>query len=581
MATLTGQQIDGSYQGLIKTTDNGAISGTAKAVTDGLGNATNIEISNTSTNFVSGTVDFTGSTVSGLPTSSAGLVTGGQTNSMKSAAALTTTAAVTSHVGDIVIGEDAESKVSTGTDDYNEGGAIAIGVGAVVDKVVDYNFADTKGGIALGINAKANSGINEGGGIAIGENSKAEGTSSAIAIGSNAWSKGNFDISMGHGATANSTAIAIGKDASAAVGGWSIAIGESAGADAGGFRTGTIAIGTNNSASALDAIVIGNEGSATAAGAVALGHNVVAATVETVSVSALEVQTDSTPTAGGIIISDAGGTDRRLNIDASGALQIDSTAVGGGGAAGLVSGAGADSMKSDDSLTTGGTLARGVDDIVLGDGANSRTDASFGANIVIGAGASQTSGERNIVMGRNSVVASSTTIVIGDTAVDGGSNLSVIMGSGASTNGSDEQIVIGYGARGEANAGGISIGRDVDNGGLNAISIGRQADSSNNAIAAGYQAIASGNESAAFGYSADATAGSSVALGDRALANLTESVAIGSQVTSLWASGTTVNQIAFKNYANINFADDTAAAAGGVPLGGVYHTSGALKIRIA
>ena len=39
--------------------------------------------------------------------------------------------------------------------------------------------------------------------------------------------------------------------------------------------------------------------------------------------------------------------------------------------------------------------------------------------------------------------------------------------------------------------------------------------------------------------------------------------------------------MAYANYANINFADDTAAATGGVPLGGVYHTSGSLKIRVA
>ena len=67
MAQLTGNAIQSSYLGLIKTTDNAAISGTAKAITDGAGNATNIQMSNTSTNFVSGTVDFTGSTVSGLP----------------------------------------------------------------------------------------------------------------------------------------------------------------------------------------------------------------------------------------------------------------------------------------------------------------------------------------------------------------------------------------------------------------------------------------------------------------------------------------------------------------------------------
>jgi hypothetical protein len=31
---------------------------------------------------------------------------------------------------------------------------------------------------------------------------------------------------------------------------------------------------------------------------------------------------------------------------------------------------------------------------------------------------------------------------------------------------------------------------------------------------------------------------------------------------------------------SFNFADDTTAAAGGVPLGGLYHTSGTIKIRL-
>jgi len=35
------------------------------------------------------------------------------------------------------------------------------------------------------------------------------------------------------------------------------------------------------------------------------------------------------------------------------------------------------------------------------------------------------------------------------------------------------------------------------------------------------------------------------------------------------------------DYATLNYADDAAAATGGIPLGGVYHTAGALKIRIA
>ena len=38
--------------------------------------------------------------------------------------------------------------------------------------------------------------------------------------------------------------------------------------------------------------------------------------------------------------------------------------------------------------------------------------------------------------------------------------------------------------------------------------------------------------------------------------------------------------VVLNDYSNLNFADDAAAATGGVPLGGVYHTSGALKVRI-
>ena len=41
-----------------------------------------------------------------------------------------------------------------------------------------------------------------------------------------------------------------------------------------------------------------------------------------------------------------------------------------------------------------------------------------------------------------------------------------------------------------------------------------------------------------------------------------------------------MDKLQILDYANINYADDTAAAAGGIPLGGVYHNAGDLKIRI-
>jgi hypothetical protein len=41
-----------------------------------------------------------------------------------------------------------------------------------------------------------------------------------------------------------------------------------------------------------------------------------------------------------------------------------------------------------------------------------------------------------------------------------------------------------------------------------------------------------------------------------------------------------INKVVLRDYTNLDYADDAAAAAGGIVLGGVYHTSGALKIRV-
>ena len=443
MAALTGNSIDSSYQGLIKTTDNGAISGTAKAVTDGLGNATNIEISNTATNFVSGTVDFTGSTVTGLPSGAAGLENGSGADSLQSAAALTTNAANAAGSGSIALGDGAsatrQESVAIGQGALANGGgsegSIAIGHGSV---------ASSNRGIAIGINGTTNSSegivigddvdisgsdrsVAIGGaitisggsdkvaigtsaavggtrGIAFGQNATADGAN-AIAMGYNSSVAGQDSVGIGLGATAQgSNAIAIGKGAeTGASSNEVIVIGNSQGGTAASesirighdipgssFNSNNVAIGNNfdsvsgngnvmvgNSASSASdyntlvgynttalfqngvaigrdatagnqaaiiaigqsatggafagAIAIGRNTQANANAAVALGDGVIAATADTVSVKALETQTDSTPTAGGIIMSDAGGTDRRLNIDALGRLQIDSTPVGGGG----------------------------------------------------------------------------------------------------------------------------------------------------------------------------------------------------------------------------------------------------------
>jgi hypothetical protein len=153
--------------------------------------------------------------------------------------------------------------------------------------------------------------------VALGDNARAE-DARCVALGVNSWAQSGDCLALGNGAHARlADCISIGTSSQAADN-RGIAIGKDA----------------KSAISVLDAIALGTSSRANATGAIALGNNVTAAIIDTVSVKALEVQTDSTPTAGGIIMSDAGGTDRRINIDATGALQIDSTPVGGGGGGG-------------------------------------------------------------------------------------------------------------------------------------------------------------------------------------------------------------------------------------------------------
>jgi len=64
---LTGNTISSSYQGLLKTGDSSALGATEKPVVDGLANASTMTMGTGGVSFTSGTVDFSGATVSGLP----------------------------------------------------------------------------------------------------------------------------------------------------------------------------------------------------------------------------------------------------------------------------------------------------------------------------------------------------------------------------------------------------------------------------------------------------------------------------------------------------------------------------------
>lgn len=279
MATLTGNAINTSYSGLLKTTDNGAIGATAKLLTDGLGNNSTLSIGTAGAAFT-GTLDLTGATVTGLPSGSAGLENGTGTDSLQSASSLTTVAANAAGNDSIALGDSAS--------------------------------ATRADGIAIGNGAAANGGGGDG----------------SIAIGKGSIASANKSIAIGiNGTTSSSEGIVIGDNVDATFSDRAIAIGNAINIS---NAADSITLGTQADTSGDSGITIGRDASATAIQAVALGRDVTAAKAYTTSVKALETQTDSTPTAGGIIMSDAGGTDRRINIDAGGNLQIDSTVVGGG-----------------------------------------------------------------------------------------------------------------------------------------------------------------------------------------------------------------------------------------------------------
>ena len=151
-------------------------------------------------------------------------------------------------------------------------------------------------------------------------------------------------------------------------------------------------------------------------------------------------------------------------------------------------------------------------------------------------------------------------------------------------------------------AGSIAIGDGATADIFRSISIGNVSQSASAATAVGAQADASGFESSAFGQGSQATddrataigraaqaqGTDSVALGETARAQQAGTVAIGAGALATIAGTCVINATNFVFGANDtggtalgNYADDVAAAAGGVPLGGEYHNNGLRRVRIA
>ena len=276
-------------------------------------------------------------------------------------------------------------------------------------------------------------------------------------------------------------------------------------------------------------------------------------------------------------------------------------ATGAAGSGGLVNGTGTYSLKSADSLTDPATpnVASFGQAIAIGN----NVQATAQQAIVLGNDGAKHSGLRGIRIGAGQDSQSTDTIVIGSYSNDhnvsqnesvliGVSNTtfdskSVIVGQASNTfNGTN--IKIGNGGNCEGPHG-IGIGYRPFNGlmaGPYGVSIGYQArvtgTSATNAVVIGNEAVSHTAYSVALGSNSlvgpSGTQG--IAVGYKSNAAVPNAVALGPNITASTADYTTTRRLQLVDYASLNYADDTAAAAGGVPLGGLYHNNGAARIRI-
>jgi hypothetical protein len=218
----------------------------------------------------------------------------------------------------------------------------------------------------------------------------------------------------------------------------------------------------------------------------------------------------------------------------------------------LIKGTGASGYRTPTSFANGNNAisigaidASGDSDIMIGSGANYTASNN---SIGIGRGVYMLIAPYSINIGEGNANQGSHTIVIGSTY---GGRTSRSMAEAALTIGNGNQNNQGY--------------RSIVFGNLNNIASGNY-----NTIIGNNHSILDGNYNSILG-------------GDNNTISGTTSGAtmVGcSNKSATRNDATFVENLVVFNYAGLNFADDTAAAAGGVVLGQIYHTGGTMKIRI-
>ena len=173
-----------------------------------------------------------------------------------------------------------------------------------------------------------------------------------------------------------------------------------------------------------------------------------------------------------------------LTLSRQGATNLTVTLPGGGGAAGLVSGTGTDSMQSAASLTTNAAVASGVESIAIGNGARAMQGATNAGSVAIGSSTEVYNGtEGGVYIGTNGSIQNNNSIAVAQ-AVDITGEDSVYIGLNGQISGQQSFVV----------------GKDMQQNGDFSTMIGnQQTNNGNNNIGIGVNINNSGSSSYALG----------------------------------------------------------------------------------
>ena len=201
--------------------------------------------------------------------------------------------------------------------------------------------------------------------------------------------------------------------------------------------------------------------------------------------------------------------------------------------------------------------------------------------VVIGHNSFSDSGDTSIIGNGNACYANSEgTIVygtgneIGEFVVGEGSRNNVLLGSFNSVFG-NRHILLGGGGSTLSGDDNILAGFYSLINGIKNILIGPGDANGNEG------STITGNQNTLFGFRSNITADEAISIGNFNTVTANGAAAIGNNLTAATEDTLTIHKLQMVDYATLDYIDDIAAAAAGIPLGGVYHTSGILKIRIS